>query len=81
METDPDTWDGWYPMFNAGESDQYVATLKKDQAYEIHLELDWSDPRMPKDISIIAQGVDGGDIEITHWKGIESAKLPLIGRK
>ena len=34
---------------------------------------------MAKDFSVIAQGADGGEITITHWKGLQTASLPLIG--
>ena len=80
METDTSTGAGWDTAFITGESDQFEATLTKDQTYELHMDMHWSDPETAKDFSIIAQGQDGGDIEITHWKGIESATLPLIER-
>ena len=80
MVTDNNTGDGWVEGFTVGESEQYEGTLTKDQTYELHMDMHWSDPETAKDFSIIAQGQDGGDIEITHWKGIKSATLPLIKR-
>ena len=72
---------GWYEMWDYGESWRHgnnVFTLKKDQEYTVTFDMNWQDPEMAKDFSIIAQGVDGGEIEITHWKGLKSATLPLI---
>ena len=69
METDTTTGDGWNSAFATGESEQYIATLTKDQTYELHMEMHWTDPETAKDFSIIAQGKDNGTIEITHWKG------------
>ena len=80
METDASTGAGWDTAFTTGESDQFEATLTKDQTYELHMDMHWSDPETAKDFSIIAQGQDGGDIEITHWKGLKTAKFPIITR-
>ena len=44
------------------------------------MEMHWKDPETAKDFSIVAQGADGGEIEITHWKGQQSAVLPVIAR-
>ena len=44
------------------------------------MDMHWEDPETAKDFSIIAQGAGGGDIEITHWKGQKTAKLPVIKR-
>ena len=48
-------------------------------AYELNLDMHWVDPEVAKDFSVIAQGADGGEISITHWKGLQTASLPLIG--
>ena len=69
----------WEAKWNAGETEMDTI-LEKDVTYEIHLDLDWSDPKMAKDISIIAQGKDGGAIELKHWKGLKSATFPRIER-
>ena len=42
------------------------------------MDMHWQEPLVPKDFSIVAQGETGGDIEITHWKGLTTAELPHI---
>ena len=48
-------------------------------AYELNLDMNWADSGVAKDFSVIAQGADGGEITITHCKGLLTASLPLIG--
>ena len=55
-------------------------TLTKDVEYTMHVELNWVDPEVAKDFSIVAVGASNGDIEITHSKGLTSATLPVIAR-
>ena len=56
-------------------------TLKAGVAYTMTVEMFWTDPEIAKDFSVLAQGVSGGAIDITHWKGLKTAKLPVIARK
>ena len=69
---------GWYSELTHGET-QTEVKLTKDVAYELNLDMHWVDPEVAKDFSVIAQGADGGEISITHWKGLKTASLPLIG--
>ena len=42
----------------------------KDKEYVLHADMHWVDQEIAKDFSVVAQGVLGGAIEITHWKGL-----------
>ena len=55
--------------------------MKAGVAYTMTVEMFWNDPEIAKDFSVLAQGASGGAIEITHWKGLKTAKLPVIARK
>ena len=55
--------------------------MQAGKEYYLHADLHWDDPEVAKDFSVVAQGVKNGDIEITHWKGLESKKLAIIERK
>ena len=46
--------DGWNTGFTEGETWPYEATLTKDVAYELHLDMHWVDPETAKDFSIVA---------------------------
>jgi hypothetical protein len=54
--------------------------MKAGVEYTLHVDMQWSAPEVPKDFSVVAQGAAGGDIEITHWKGLTTKQLPVILR-
>ena len=55
--------------------------MEAGKEYYLNADLHWDDDEVAKDFSVVAQGVGGGDIEITHWKGLQSKTLGHVERQ
>ena len=48
--------------------------------YTVHTEWDWTNPEIPKDFSLVAYGMGGQELQLTHKGGLQSVDLPYQPR-
>ena len=72
--------EGFYSEFTHGEIGMDL-NLVAGTEYVVHMDMHWQDPEVGKDFSVVAQGLSGGGLTITHSTGMKSAVLPVIENK
>jgi hypothetical protein len=62
-------------LFKYGGTTEAIAELQAGETIEISVELDFSNPKLPKDWSVVAWA-EKGEVWVTHSGGMASDKLP-----
>ena len=72
--------EGFYSEFTHGEIGNDI-NLVAGKTYTIHMDMHWQDPEVAKDFSVVAQGLSGGGLTITHSTGMKTAAFPVLEKK